>query len=151
MRTGERSRRKAPPAPARRSASGCRSAPASRRRRKGRRAAHEWPFRIQGGESPRGGVMENIIVPLGGMFMIVAIVLGFPIVRMMTKRIEKQSVAPPQIPADVTARLERIEQSIDAVALEVERIAEGQRFTTKLLSERTTDRDGVRLSDGGRI
>jgi len=95
--------------------------------------------------------MENIIVPLGGMFMIVAIVLGFPIVRMMTKRIEKQSVAPPQIPADVTARLERIEQSIDAVALEVERIAEGQRFTTKLLSERTTDRDGVRLSDGGRI
>jgi hypothetical protein len=95
--------------------------------------------------------MENIIVPLGGMFMVVAIVLGFPIVRMMTKRIEKQSVAPPQIPADVTARLERIEQSIDAVALEVERIAEGQRFTTKLLSERTTDRDGVRLSEGGRI
>lgn len=95
--------------------------------------------------------MENIIVPLGGMFMIVAIVLGFPIVRMLTKRIEKQSVPPPQIPADVTARLERIEQSIDAVALEVERIAEGQRFTTKLLSERTTDRDGVRLSEGGRI
>lgn len=95
--------------------------------------------------------MENIIVPLGGMFMVVAIVLGFPIVRMMTKRIEKQSVAPPQIPADVTARLERIEQSIEAVALEVERIAEGQRFTTKLLSERTTDRDGVRLSEGGRI
>ena len=95
--------------------------------------------------------MEDIIVPLGGMFMVLAIVLGFPIVRMMTKRIEKQSVAPPQIPADVTARLERIEQSIDAVALEVERIAEGQRFTTKLLSERTADRDGVRLSDGGRI
>lgn len=82
--------------------------------------------------------MESIIVPLGGMFMVVAIVLGFPIVRMLTKRIEKQSVAPPQIPADVTARLERIEQSIDAVALEVERIAEGQRFTTKLLSERTS-------------
>src|SRR5687767_15954007 len=123
MRTGERSRRKAPPAPARRSASGCRSAPASRRRRKGRRAAHEWPFRIHGGESPRGGVMENIIVPLGGMFMIVAIVLGFPIVRMMTKRIEKQSVAPPQIPADVTARLDRIDQRIHAVALGGETVA----------------------------
>src|SRR5688500_1849729 len=150
MRTGGRSRRKALPAPARRSASGCRSAPVWRRRRKGRRAAHEWRFRIHGGEAPRGGVMENIIVPLGGMFMIVAIVMGFPIVRTLPKRIEKQSVAP-QSPADVTARLERIEQSIDAVALEVERIAEGQRFTTKLLSDRTTDRDGVRLSDGGRI
>jgi hypothetical protein len=33
-------------------------------------------------------------------------------------------------------RLLRIEQSLDAVALEVERISEGQRFTTRLLSER---------------
>jgi hypothetical protein len=32
-------------------------------------------------------------------------------------------------------RLARIEQSVDAIALEVERISEGQRFTTKLLSE----------------
>jgi hypothetical protein len=32
-------------------------------------------------------------------------------------------------------RLERMEQSIDAIAVEVERISEGQRFTTKLLSE----------------
>jgi hypothetical protein len=95
--------------------------------------------------------MENIIVPLGGMFMVVAIVLGIPIVRALTKRMEQQRVAPAQIPTDVVARLERIEQSIDAVALEVERIAEGQRFTTKLLSERTTDREGVRLGDGGGI
>lgn len=36
---------------------------------------------------------------------------------------------------DVEARLARIEQSIEAVALEIERISEGQRFTTKLLSE----------------
>lgn len=34
-------------------------------------------------------------------------------------------------------RLARIEQAVDAIALEVERISEGQRFTTKLLSERT--------------
>jgi hypothetical protein len=33
------------------------------------------------------------------------------------------------------ARLARIEQAVDAIALEVERISEGQRFTTKLLSE----------------
>jgi hypothetical protein len=32
-------------------------------------------------------------------------------------------------------RLERIEQAVDAIAVEVERISEGQRFTTKLLSE----------------
>jgi len=33
-------------------------------------------------------------------------------------------------------RLARIEQAVDAIAIEVERISEGQRFTTKLLSER---------------
>jgi hypothetical protein len=33
-------------------------------------------------------------------------------------------------------RLERIEQAIDSIALEVERISEAQRFTTKLLAER---------------
>jgi hypothetical protein len=36
------------------------------------------------------------------------------------------------------ARLERMEQAVDAIAVEIERISEGQRFTTKLLSERTS-------------
>ena len=34
------------------------------------------------------------------------------------------------------ARLARIEQAVDAIAIEVERVAEGQRFTTSLLSDR---------------
>jgi hypothetical protein len=34
------------------------------------------------------------------------------------------------------ARLRRIEQAIEAIAIEVERIGEGQRFTTRLLGER---------------
>ncbi|CAN5150149.1 hypothetical protein BH23GEM2_BH23GEM2_18340 [soil metagenome] len=38
---------------------------------------------------------------------------------------------------EIGARLERMEQSIEAIALEIERISEGQRFTTKLLAERT--------------
>ena len=33
-------------------------------------------------------------------------------------------------------RLERIEQAVDAIALEMERVSEGQRFTTKLLADR---------------
>lgn len=32
-------------------------------------------------------------------------------------------------------RLEQLQQSVDTIAIEVERISEGQRFTTKLLSE----------------
>jgi glucose dehydrogenase len=38
-------------------------------------------------------------------------------------------------PIESTQRLERIEQAIEAVAIEVERISEGQRFVTRLLSE----------------
>ena len=45
-------------------------------------------------------------------------------------RIAKESVSP-----ITEARLARIEQAVDAIALEVERISEGQRFTTRLLSE----------------
>lgn len=37
--------------------------------------------------------------------------------------------------ADLTRRLDRMEEGIDAIAIEVERISEGQRFVSKLLGE----------------
>jgi hypothetical protein len=36
-------------------------------------------------------------------------------------------------------RLQRIEQAIESIAVEVERIGEAQRFTTKLLADRQPD------------
>ena len=98
-----------------------------------------------------GPEMAGIIVPLGGMTMIVALALGIPIVRMIVKRAERET-ARPAITSDVSARLERIEHAIDAMAVEVERIAEGQRFTTKLLSERASSRDALpaRATEGQR-
>jgi hypothetical protein len=45
--------------------------------------------------------------------------------------------------AAADARLSRLEQAVDAIAFEVERISEGQRFTTKLLSEQARHRDKV--------
>ena len=41
---------------------------------------------------------------------------------------------------DADDRLARIEQAVDAIAIEVERIAESQRFLTKLQTERTDER-----------
>lgn len=41
--------------------------------------------------------------------------------------------------------LVRMEQAIDAIAIEVERLSEGQRFTTRLLSERAKDEGSVAL------
>ena len=41
-------------------------------------------------------------------------------------------------------RMARLEQAVDVIAVEVERISEGQRFTTRLLTERSQrEIDGV--------
>jgi hypothetical protein len=45
-----------------------------------------------------------------------------------------QTVA--SIPTAFTDRFTRLEQAVDAMALEMERVSEGQRFLTKVLSER---------------
>jgi hypothetical protein len=37
---------------------------------------------------------------------------------------------------ELVARIARIEQIVEATAVEIERISEGQRFTTRLLGER---------------
>jgi hypothetical protein len=44
----------------------------------------------------------------------------------------------PRIP-ESDDRLEHLQQSVDAIAIEVERIAEAQRFSAKLLADRTDD------------
>lgn len=42
--------------------------------------------------------------------------------------------APPQ--AENAERLARMEQAIDPIAIEIERVSEGQRFVTRLMSDR---------------
>jgi hypothetical protein len=49
------------------------------------------------------------------------------------------SVSVPGPAANGESRMDQLERSIDAVALELERIGEGQRFLTKLLGERRPD------------
>jgi hypothetical protein len=76
----------------------------------------------------------GIIVPLGAFSMVITLAVLVPIVRAYAKRIESRNHVI-GIPPEISSRLERMEQAIDSIAVEVERISEGQRFTTKLLSE----------------
>lgn len=74
---------------------------------------------------------------------ITTIVLTFA--RMWFKHLERRSTARV---LDVTTggldqRLERIENAVDAIAIEVERLAEGQRFATRLLSEGTARKEAL--------
>ena len=81
-----------------------------------------------------GPEMAAVFVPLGFFAMVVTIVIGRPMVKAIAAKAEAESKRP-GLPPEVSARLERMEQSIDAIAVEIERISEGQRFTTKLLAE----------------
>ena len=78
------------------------------------------------------------LIPIVLFIMIPITVIGAPIARAIARRIERGVGGgdSQSLPNDVGARLERMEQAIDAIAVEVERIAEGQRFTSKLLAER---------------
>lgn len=76
----------------------------------------------------------DVAVPLGAFATAIICAIGIPLARAYSRRMEADSKNP-RIPSEVAARLERMEQTLEAVAIEVERITEGQRFTTKLLSE----------------
>jgi hypothetical protein len=76
-------------------------------------------------------------IPIMAISIVPLTAIGWPLARAYARRMERGDVTA-HIPSEVSARLERMEQAIDSIAVEVERISEGQRFTTKLLSERTS-------------
>lgn len=63
--------------------------------------------------------------------------VAFPLALTISRYIWKRSTyAPsPALSAEQTKRFDRLEQSVDAIAIEVERISENQRYLTKLLGE----------------
>ena len=65
-----------------------------------------------------------------------AVLILRPLMRAFANRFERRGAPPTALPPEVTAHMERLEQAIEAVAIEVERISEGQRYTTKLLADR---------------
>ena len=72
-----------------------------------------------------------------GLFMSVAYSVNAIARAAVAHRKEAARVEREAVPALTEARLARIEQAVDAIAVEVERISEGQRFTTRLLSEQS--------------
>ena len=76
----------------------------------------------------------EIIVPIAFFMTVVLIALGVPLVRAYVRRMDAAALQP-RVPNSMDARLERIEAMVESVAVEVERLGEGQRFTTRLLSE----------------
>lgn len=86
---------------------------------------------------------QAVDISIAFFLMIAVIIIGLPLARAFARRMDRRSAGPAQIPGEVSAQLVQLNQAVDAIALEVERISEGQRFTTRLLSEQ---RDAARHS-----
>jgi len=104
----------------------------ARARAEGRPSMGFPPFPGQGPQIPEGVVIISV-----AFFVVCAVIaIGFPIARAIARRMDRRGAVAPGADSDARARLERIEQAVDAIAIEVERVSEGQRFVTRLLSER---------------
>ena len=87
---------------------------------------------------PQTDIPEGVVIVSVAFFiMVAAIVIGWPISRAMGRRMDRRNQAPPQqVVAESAAAIHRIEQAVDTLALEMERVSENQRFVTKLLADR---------------
>jgi hypothetical protein len=88
-------------------------------------------------------MFDPILIPIIFVSSIPVIAIGVPIARAFARRLDR-APSTSTIPHEVIARLERMEQAIDTIAVEMERVSEGQRFTTKLLTERAAERPSIR-------
>ena len=81
---------------------------------------------------------------------LVSLPLGYMLVKPVFIAWAKRLEAKAAVPSLPDTRLERMEQAIESIAIEVERISEAQRFTTKLLTDRGSDREALsRAVSGG--
>jgi hypothetical protein len=73
---------------------------------------------------------EGMLIGGFSVLFFMSIVLFFS-----RRRWKRRAVALPSGLGGESARLERLEHGMEAIAIEIERVSEGQRFVTKLLSE----------------
>jgi hypothetical protein len=82
---------------------------------------------------PDPGNHDEPIAIIGTTFTLLVL---FPLALAHARRIWRRSAkGVAALPGELMERFTRLEQAVDSVAIEVERISEGQRFVTRLMSE----------------
>jgi hypothetical protein len=80
--------------------------------------------------------MSPMYIPVVSIISGTVIILS--VLRMISDQANRRlAQRPREIDPEILRRLERIEQTVESTAIEVERIAEGNRFVSKLLAERS--------------
>ena len=85
-------------------------------------------------DGPSRGRDIRDLTPIAGMLSVLVL---FPIALAIARNLWRRgSVAPSSgIDRESALRLERMEQAMEAIAIEIERVSEGQRFVTRLLGD----------------
>lgn len=84
---------------------------------------------------PRDAIPPQVVdMAIAFAIMVVVIIIGWPIARALGRRIERRSEMPAGPDPVLAGQLQRIEQAVEAMSIEIERISESQRFLTKLQS-----------------
>ena len=98
-------------------------------------------------DGPFGGLSADQVTGISIVFILFVLT---PLVVTLAVRLFRRPVAPKAVPGldSIANRIERMENAIDAVAVEVERISEGQRFVTRLLGEGQKPAEAIRVGEG---
>ena len=85
--------------------------------------------------------MNGDVTKIAQMFVVVAAFGAFSVfvyiaAKYALRPLKKQNLQSGTVNQIDDSRFERLEQAVDAIAVEVERISEAQRFSAKLLSEK---------------
>lgn len=82
----------------------------------------------------------DAIIPVMGIFlsMLAVIFIGWPLARAFARRIDRRSEKGMINAADVAPQLHQLQESVDAMAVELERISEAQRYQARLLTEKAS-------------
>ena len=101
---------------------------------------------LRDGGSPQIVIPPNFVrnaVPQGAvdmtitMFLTIAfVIVGLPLARAFARRIDSKSQRLTSGAGELRPAIEQLQQSVDALAIEMERVTEAQRFQAKLMAER---------------
>ena len=72
-----------------------------------------------------------------GISIVFILSVLFPLAIAMARRLWRRAPSGATVPEmrEITTKLEGLQQAVDAVAIEVERVSEGQRFVTRIMTE----------------
>ncbi len=113
------------------------------------RTLQEWRSRTHTIQTQPAAFPNDVIPPqvvdisIAFFIMVAVILIGWPLARAMGRRLERRADAPALPDPAMSGQLQRIEQAVEAMSIEIERISESQRFMAKLQNGATPERSAL--------